>query len=363
MSIITGDPLAKSMAVIQNSVVNQLNERSREVFRLIVESYVDTGEPVGSRTLARRLTQTLSPATIRNVMADLQDAGLLYAPHTSAGRMPTAAGMRLFVNGLLEVGHLADDERRAIDAQCAATGQSLPQVLEQASGVLSGLSRCACVVMAPKSETGIKQIEFVSIGPGRMLVVLVAANGLVENRIVEVPLGLSSSTIQQATNYVNARLGGRPLSEVAAEIQRELELNRNELDELTRKLVEAGMATWSGDRKDGYLIVRGQANLLEDVTAIEDLERVRALFEMLDTKEAMAKLLDVSQQAEGVQIYIGAESQLFQLSGCTMIAAPYLDGRERIVGAIGVIGPTRLNYARIIPMVDYTAKLVGRLMG
>jgi heat-inducible transcriptional repressor len=363
MSVMKPESLAKTMAGAPNSVITQLSERSREVFRLIVESYVDTGEPVGSRTLSRRLGQGLSAATIRNVMADLQDAGLLYAPHTSAGRMPTPAGLRLFVNGLLELGRLSDDERRAIDAQCVAAGMSLPQVLEQASGVLAGLSHCACVVLAPKSEAALKQIEFVALGPGRALAVLVATNGLVENRLIEVPLGTTASALTQAANFLNAWLTGRPLNDVLAEVQNEIDLNRGELDDLTRKLVAAGLATWSGDRKDGFLIVRGHAQLLDDVTAIEDLERVRALFEMLETKESMVKLLDASQRAEGVQIYIGADSQLFQLSGCTMITAPYVDGRERVVGAIGVIGPSRLNYARIIPMVDYTAKLVGRLMG
>jgi heat-inducible transcriptional repressor len=347
----------------RRSALQELDERSREIFRRIVEEYVDTGEPVGSRTLSRRLTQNLSPATVRNVMADLQDAGLLFAPHTSAGRVPTDAGLRMFVNGLLEIGNLTPDERKSIDARCAADGRSLNQVLEEASSMLAGLSHSAGVVMAPKSEGALKHIEFVPIGGGRALVVLVTASGLVENRIIELPHGVPPSALTQATNYLNAKLQGASLTEAREVIQRELDAGRAELDELTRKVVQAGLATWSGDSKDGYLIVRGQSQLLDDITALGDLERIRQLFETLETREAMGKLLDIAQDADGVQIFIGAESALFGLSGCSVVISPFKDQNERIIGALGVIGPTRLNYARVIPMVDYTAKLVGRLVG
>jgi heat-inducible transcriptional repressor len=344
-------------------MISELSERSREIFRHIVEAYVESGEPIGSRTLSRRLGQTLSPATIRNVMADLEESGLLFAPHTSAGRLPTEAGLRLFVHGLLEVGRLSEDERSSIEGQCAAHGKSLPEMLEQATAALSGLSHCAGLVMAPKTEARLKHLEFVNVGPGRALVVMVTDGGLVENRIIELPTGVPPSTLIEASNYLNARLGGRTLAEARQFIQSELEQQRAQLDELTGRVVEAGLAIWAGGAQDGMLIVRGRANLLDDVTAIGDLERIRALFQTLETKDTLLRLLDATQQGEGVQIYIGAENGLFSLAGCSMVIAPYVNSREQIVGAIGVIGPTRINYARIVPMVDFTAKLITRLIG
>ena len=352
-----------SAPAIATSPILELNERSREIFRLIVDSYVATGEPIGSRTLSRRLAQNLSPATIRNVMADLEEAGLLYAPHTSAGRLPTEAGLRFFVHGLLEIGGLPEAERRSIESLCAARGKSLPQALEEATSALSGLSHCAGIVIVPKQERPLKHIEFVHLGPGRALVVLVTEDGLVENRVIPVPLGLPPAALVAAGHYLNARLIGRTIEEARAGIQQEIDTNQAQLDALTAKLVSAGMASWAGADKGSALIVRGQANLLEDVTAVADLERLRALFEMLETRETMLRLLDASMQGEGVQIFIGAESHLFGVAGCSMVIAPYQNSREQIVGAIGVIGPTRINYARIIPMVDYTAKVIGRLLG
>ncbi|MBI1244578.1 MAG: heat-inducible transcriptional repressor HrcA [Alphaproteobacteria bacterium] len=344
-----------------------MDERSREVFRRIVEAYVETGEPVGSRTLSRQLADPLSPATIRNVMADLQDLGLLYSPHTSAGRLPTDRGLRLFVDGLLEVGRLSGEEREQIEAQCAAGGRSVGQVLEQASAMLAGLGRGAGLVIAPKSDSPLKHVEFVPLGPGRTLVVLVTERGLVENRVVETPVGLTPQQLTQASNFLSAHLTGRTLGEARADILRRLEESRAELDLLSQKVVEQGLAVWStpdkGSVGEGVLIVRGQAKLLEDVHAMEDLERIRRLFEALEQHESMARILEQAQAADGVQIFIGAQNELFGLSGCTTIVAPYRDATERIVGAIGVVGPTRLNYARIIPMVDYTARVVGRLVG
>ncbi|MBL8835136.1 MAG: heat-inducible transcriptional repressor HrcA [Alphaproteobacteria bacterium] len=361
-------PAAPGSAAIppKSSVLAELDERSREIFRQVVEAYVETGEPVGSRTLSRKLTEGLSPATIRNVMADLQDAGLLYAPHTSAGRLPTDAGLRLFVNGLLQAGALTPEERASIDSRCAADGRSVAQVLEQASSTLAGLSRCASLVLAPTSEGPLKHVEFVNIGNGRALVVLVTANGLVENRVIDLPLGLPASALQQATNYLNARLSGRTFAEARSEVLQELEHGRAELDELTRRVVAAGIATRAGSEQDNYLIVRGQSQLLGDVTALTELERIRQLFEILETRETMVKLLDAAHVADGVQIFIGAESALFGLSGCSVVLSPVFgpgEGKDKIVGAIGVIGPTRINYARVIPMVDYTARVVGRLLG
>lgn len=347
------------------SVISELNDRSREIFRHIVDAYVETGEPIGSRTLSRRLGTTLSPATIRNVMADLEEVGLLFAPHTSAGRVPTEAGLRLFVDGLLEVGAISAQERQALDAQCAVRGRSLEQVLEEASSALSGLSGCAGLVMAPKREGALKQIEFIALGPGRALVVMVSTDGQVENRVLDLPPGLPPSALTTASNYLNARLTGQTLAETRAVVTAEMAAQRADLDSLTGRLVEQGLAVWAeseADRHDGYLIVRGQAHLLEDVTALGDLERIRGLFQALEAREGALRLLEAAHAAEGVQIYIGAENPLFAQAGCSVVLAPYTNARDQIIGAIGVIGPTRLNYARIIPMVDYTAKLIGRIL-
>ncbi len=344
-------------------MVGELNERSREIFRHIVEAYVETGEPIGSRTLSRRLITSLSPATIRTVMADLEDAGLLYAPHTSAGRLPTQAGMRLFVNGLLELGGLAEEERERIDVLCRTAGKSMEQMLSEAIGTLSGLSRCAGIVAAPKVQRSLKHMEFVSLGLGRALVVLVTEDGLVENRILDLPDGVGDQALVEASNYLNARLRGRALDTLREEVTAELEDQRTRLDALTKAVVEAGLATWAGGDDGSALIVRGTSHLLEDVTVLEDLERIRSLFDALETSQQFLRLLDLTAGAEGVQIFIGAENELFGVTGCSMIVSPYRDSREQIVGAIGVIGPTRLNYARIIPMVDYTAKVIGRLIG
>ena len=347
----------------KSPVISELNERSREIFRHVVEAYVATGEPIGSRTLSRRLVTALSPATIRNVMADLEEAGLLYAPHTSAGRLPTQAGMRMFVNGLLELGGLGEDERARIDVECRAAGRSVEQVLSEAIGALSGLSRCAGMVVAPKLQRSLKQLEFVWLGRGRALVVMVTEDGLVENRILDLPDGVTPSALTEAGNYLNSRLGGRSLDDVREAVLTELEEQRGLLDTLTKRVVEAGLATWAGGESRSSLIVRGTSHLLDDVTALEDLEHIRSLFEALETSQQFLRLLELTTKAEGVQIFIGSENELFGVTGCSMIVAPYRDSRERIIGAIGVIGPQRLNFARIIPMVDYTAKVIGRLIG
>jgi len=341
----------------------QLNERSREIFRQIVESYLTTGEPLGSRNLSKLITTPLSPASVRNVMADLEQLGLIYAPHTSAGRLPTEMGLRFFVDALMQIGDLNDAERRKIEAQVAGAGKSVDSVLSEASGLLSGLTRAAGVVLADKVNVRLKHIEFVRLEPERALVVLVAENGQVENRVVQLPIGLPFTELTEATNFLNARIRGKTMVEVRAELERALEQSRAELDQLTKKVVEAGLASWSGGTADErQLIVRGQAHLLDDLHALEDLERVRLLFDDLETRREVIDLLGRAERAEGVRIFIGSENKLFSLSGSSTIIAPYHDSAGRIVGVLGVIGPTRLNYARVIPMVDYTAKVVGKLL-
>ncbi|MGC1354525.1 MAG: heat-inducible transcriptional repressor HrcA [Xanthobacteraceae bacterium] len=343
--------------------VAQLNERSREIFRQIVESYLATGEPVGSRNLARILPMTLSPASVRNVMSDLEQLGLVYAPHISAGRLPTELGLRFFVDALMQVGDLSETDRKTIEAQVAGQSKSFEEVLTEASGLLSGLSRAAGVVLTAKSNQRLKHIEFVRLEPERALVVLVAEDGQVENRVLNIPAGLPTSALIEAANFLNARVRGRTLAEVKAEIERRLKEGQAELDELTQKIVAAGLASWSGgERDERKLIVRGQAHLLEDLKALADLERVRLLFDDLETRREVIDLLGRAEQAEGVRIFIGSENNLFSLSGSSTIVAPYHDASGQIVGVLGVIGPTRLNYARIVPMVDYTAKVVSKLL-
>jgi heat-inducible transcriptional repressor len=341
--------------------IADLNKRAREILRMIVDAYVETGEPVGSRAISRRLGMNLSPATIRNVMADLEEIGLLHAPHTSAGRLPTDAGLRLFVHGLLQVGHLSVAERETIDARASAAGRSLSDMLVEATSTLSGLSGCTGLVVAPKTDRPLKHLEFVSLGPGRTLIVLVTEDGVVENRVIETPLGIPAASLVMASNYLSSRLIGRTIEEARASILAEIEAAQTQLDALTTRLVEAGLATRS--EGTGQLIVRGQSNLLEEVGGRVDVLRLRGLFDALETRDTMLKLLEAANKAEGVQIFIGAENELFAHAGCSMIITPYMNSREQVVGAIGVIGPTRLNYARIIPMVDYTAKVIGRLLG
>lgn len=340
----------------------ELNERSKAIFRQIVETYLETGDPVGSRTISRTAGLGVSPATIRNVMADLEEAGLLAAPHTSAGRIPTDIGLRFFVDGLMEIGNLTKSEREAIRGKCSSTGRAMEDVLSEATRALSGLSRCASVVMVPKQELTIRHIEFVPIAPGRALVVLVSEDGSVENRIIDLPLGLPASALVQAANYLNARLVGRTFDEVGSTIRAELLARQAELDALTSKVVEDGLAVWTGGDAPASLIVSGQSNLLESVQAAEDLERIRRLFDELERKKDLIKLLDLAKDGRGVRLFIGAENNLFSLSGSSLVVSPYMNGANKIVGVIGVIGPTRLNYARIVPMVDYTARVVGRLL-
>ncbi len=357
----TGAP-AMSHSISSVPLPPGLDDRSAAIFRELVETYVATGEPVGSRTLSRRLPQALSPATIRNVMADLEDAGLLFAPHTSAGRLPTERGLRLFVDGLLQFGALPEEERDAIAARCAAGGRSLQETLGEASQMLSGLAGAAGLVVAPKREAPVRHIEFVALGTGRALVVLVTADGQVENRVIEVPLGLPPSALQQASNYLNARLSGRTLEETRGTVAEEIAANRTALDALTHQVIEAGLGTWSGGA-GGSLILRGQAKLLQNLDHVQRVQEIQALFERLEAQETMLRLLDLAQRGEGVQIFIGAESGLFDNAGLSMVVSPFRNGAEQIVGAIGVIGPTRINYGRIIPVVDYTARVIGRLLG
>jgi heat-inducible transcriptional repressor len=332
-------------------------DRPREVFRHLVEAFLASGEPVGSRTLSQRLPHVLSPASIRNVMADLEAMGLLYSPHTSAGRIPTEKGLRLFVDGLLEVGELAPDERIAIEARMSGSSQRIEDVLTQATQRLAGLSRCAGLMLTAKQDAALKHVEFVAVAPGKAMVIMVSEDGQVENRVIDTPAGLPVSALSEASNYLGARLRGRTLDAARAEILAELDGEKIELDKLTAKVVAEGLATLAGPEK--VLIVRGTSHLLDSQA---DLERIRTLFDDIERKADLIRLLELAKDGEGVRIFIGSENRLFSLSGSSIVAAPYANAQGKIVGVIGVLGPTRLNYGRIIPMVDHTAKVIGRLL-
>lgn len=343
-----------------------LDARSRDIFRTIVDSYLRDGEPVGSRSLSRLLPHSLSPATIRNVMSDLEHLGLIYAPHVSAGRLPTQAGLRFFVDAFMELGDLSEDERRVIEAQVKASGSgaTLEHMLTEASQMLSGMSRGAGLVLATKAEVPLKHIEFIQLEPQKALAVMVSQNGDVENRVVDVPAGVTTSQLHEASNFLNAHIRGRTLAEARSEIARLREQTKLALDALSQDLVERGLAVWAGAESGlpARLIVRGRANLLENVTAQADIELLRHLFDDLETKEGLIQLLDLAEEGSGVRIFIGSENKLFSLSGSSLVVAPYRDKDARVIGALGVIGPTRLNYARIVPMVDYTAQIISRML-
>ena len=349
-----------------NSPLMELDERSREIFRHIVDSYLSTGDPLGSRSIARQLSLKLSPATIRNVMSDLEMLGLLYAPHTSAGRMPTDLGLRFFVDSFLELGNLGNEERQSIEAQMKAASKekTFDNVLAEASQLLSGLSSTAGLVVTTKADLRLKHIEFIRLEPTKALAVIVGENGSVENRILALPAGTTASSLIEAANFINAKIAGQTISETNNSLRQMQEIARLELDSLTRKLVETGVASWAGsdDGQPGQLIISGHANLLGDLEATNDLERIRQLFGELEAKENFMKLLELTEKGDGVRIFIGAENKLFSLSGSSVIVAPYKDNEQRVVGALGIIGPTRLNYAKLVPMVDYTARVISRIL-
>jgi heat-inducible transcriptional repressor len=342
--------------------ITELTERARDIFRLVVEDYLASGVPVGSKTLAQHREINLSPASIRSVLSELEHLGLLAAPHTSAGRMPTEGGLRLFVDGMMQVAEPTAQERAAIEAQLSQPGP-IEQALETTSTILSHISGAAGMVMVPRSERRISQMNMVPLDGNRALVVLVGEDGHVENRVLDLPTSIDMSALQQASNYVTARLAGRTLAEAIGDIEREIRSGRSALDDVSRDLVERGIVTWSEDAaRRPVLIVRGQANLLDE-SALGDIERIRSLIDDLENKQTIADLLDSAREAESTRIFIGAENRLFAHSGSSVIAAPYRDREGRVVGVLGVIGPTRLNYARVVPMVDFTARSLGKRIG
>ncbi len=354
--------LTKEYPLKPQPPVPDFTERSREVFRLLVENYLDTGDPVGSRTLTRSLSEQVSAATIRNVMQDLEYMGLLDSPHVSAGRIPSQQGLRMFVDGFLEIGNLATPERNTID-RSLGDDQDLTTLLDQAGSLLSGLTQTASVVMAPKMESPIKHIEFVSLAPDRALVVLVTEDGQVENRMFTPPVGQTPSAMREAANFLNSIMAGHTVSQLRSVVERTIAKQKAELDLAAQNLIEQGVAVWSKDGTDqDRLIVRGRSNLLGETDSAENMERIKQLFDDLEAKKDIAKFLDLTEHGDGVKIFIGSENKLFSLSGSSLVVSPYMDADRNVIGAVGVIGPTRLNYGRIVPIVNYTAQLVGRML-
>ncbi len=344
-----------------NPPILELNDRARDVFRTVVESYLDSGTPIGSRTISKLSGLNLSPASIRNVMQDLEELGLLAAPHTSAGRMPTDSGLRLFVDGMMQAMEPSADERAAIEARVTHVGP-VEEAIAATTAALSGLSACAGLVFVPKREIVLRQVGFVPLSANQALAVLVAEDGSVENRVIDLPPGVTPSSLTEAGNYMSAMLAGMTLSEARAKMEREIAAERAALDGAARALVEQGLVVWSEDSgRRPVLIVRGQGRLI-DAAAAADLDRIRDLLDDLEGKQEIAQLLDSAREGDATRIFIGAENKLFALSGSSVIARPFHGADGRVVGVVGVIGPTRLNYARVVPMVDFTATTLARLM-
>ncbi len=346
-----------------NNILKDMNDRSRDVFRAVVESYLESGDPVGSRTLTRSLSEKVSAATVRNVMQDLEFLGLLDSPHVSAGRVPTQLGLRMFVDGLLEVEDLKAQDREKIDATLGRNSGDVSGMLDRVGAALSGVTQGASLVLTPKHEAEIRHIEFVSLGHDRAMVVLVFSDGHVENRLFTPPPGQTPSSMREAANFLNALVEGRTLSDVRLDMQEEIATRRQEIDNLAHQLIESGLAAWEEDGSDqARLIVRGRANLLADNGVTEELDLIRSLFDDLERKQDIAEFLELTEEGEGVRIFIGSENKLFSLSGSSLVVSPYMNADRKIIGAVGVIGPTRLNYGRIVPIVDYTAQLVGKMV-
>ncbi|WP_103257457.1 heat-inducible transcriptional repressor HrcA [Tabrizicola aquatica] len=344
-------------------ILTDMNDRTREVFRRVVEGYLTSGEPVGSRTLTRTLSEKVSAATVRNVMQDLEYLGLLDSPHISAGRVPTQMGLRMFVDSLLEVGQVAPEDQEKIDATLGVNDPDVTTLLDEVGAALSVITRGASVVLAPKREAAIRHIEFVSLAADRALVVLVFADGQVENRVFAPPPGQTPSSMREAANFLNALAEGRTLSELRANIVSEIAKRRQEIDSLAREMVESGFALWeNAGEPSERLIVRGRSNLIGEAADQSEIDRIRSLFDDLERKRDIAEFLNLTEAGEGVRIFIGSENKLFSLSGSSLVVSPYMNADRKIIGAVGVIGPTRLNYGRIVPIVDYTAQLVGRLV-
>ncbi|MGD2082903.1 MAG: heat-inducible transcriptional repressor HrcA [Chromatiales bacterium] len=334
-----------------------LDDRARFFLKVLVERYIQDGQPVGSRTLARDAGSDLSPATVRNVMADLEELGLVTSPHTSAGRIPTEEGYRFFVDSLITVRPLGDPEIQSLKEQLTKARES-GRLAESVSQVLSGVTHMAGVVMLPRRErVAFRQIEFLRLSGTRILAILVTSGGEVLNRIIQTEREFSASELEQSANYLNQTYGGRTLQDMRARLLKEMREVRRRMDGLMAFAVEMGSEVLRDEDALDDCFISGQTNLM-DFNDFSDLRRLRELFDAFTRKHDILYLLDACVRAEGMQIFIGRESGYEHLDRCSLITAPYAV-EDEVVGVLGVIGPTRMAYDRIIPIVDVTARLVG----
>jgi len=340
----------------------ELSDRSKQIFKSVVETYLETGSPSGSETILKKGGVNLSSSSIRLILANLQKEGLLFAQHTSAGRLPTDKGIRFFVDGLLEFGRLTQDERDNIKQQCLAKGTSFQEVLDEASKVISGLSSHTCIVVAPKNQNSIKHIEFIRLNSSQVMSIIASANGQIENRIIDDGGVYTDNILREISNYLNAKYLNKSIGEIKRNIQLEINNSKGRLEVLSQNLVQKGILEIAPNSENPYIFLHGQSNLLEDEIISKDLDQIRKLFDEIENKTNFLEILENTNSAKGVQIFIGSQNFLFKHSGLSMIMAPYKDKDQKIIGAIGVMGPTRLNYAKIVPLVDYTSKIIGKVL-
>jgi len=340
----------------------ELSERSKKILKSVVETYLETGEPAGSETILKKVGIDLSASSIRTILANLQKDGLLYAPHTSAGRLPTDKGMRFFVDGLLEFGRLSKSEQENIKNQCQSKGSSFQEVLNEASKTISGLSNCAGIVVAPKFQNKIKHIEFIKLNSNKIMSIIASENGLVENRILDSKTNYNDNTLKQASNYLNSKFVGKTIDQIKLMISEEIKNSKNQLDSIATKLVKEGIIEIVPNLETPYIFLHGQSSLLGEEVISKDLDQIRNLFDDIENKSNFLNVIENTRKGQGVQIFIGSQNFLFKHSGLSMVMAPYKNKEQKIIGAIGVVGPTRLNYAKIVPLVDYTSKVVGRIL-
>ena len=341
----------------------ELSNRSKQIFKSVIESYLESGEPVGSETLSKKLGIRISASAIRSILSNLQKEGLLFAPHVSAGRLPTDKGMKYFVDGLLEFGRLSKNECQTIKNQCKSKGVYFEDILDKASKTLSGLSKCAGFVIAPKYQNKIKHIEFIRLSSNQIMSIVVSENGLVENRILDSNNNYNDNTLKQVSNYLNSKFVGKTLDEIKKIMDKEIKNSQLQLNSISQKLIQEGIIELAPNVENPYIFLHGQSSLLEDEIVAQDLDKMRSIFDDIENKSNFLNILESTGKGSGVQIFIGAQNFLFNHTGISMVMAPYTNKEQKIIGAIGVLGPMRINYARIVPLVDYTSKIIGRIMG
>ena len=340
-------------------MAEQLSDRGKRILEAVIEDYIATAEPVGSRTITRSHALSLSPATVRNVMSDLEEMGFLVSPHTSSGRIPTDKAYRLYVNSILELKHIARDNREEIQRRCRLAGKDMAEILKETSRLLSSTSSYMGVVMAPRFGANVfRQMEFVKLSSRRVLAILISQNGSVQNRLIQTEAEMDQEDLIRMANYLNELLQGLTISQVRERLLSELQSEKVRYDSLMSQALALSEATLGSD--DRELFLEGQANILEQ-PEFADTGKMREIFRAFESKGLILDLLDRAITADGVQIFIGAESHLLRMEGMSLITSTYMTGKDT-VGVLGVIGPTRMGYGRVIPIVDYTAKLISRLL-